>query len=96
MDKSLPFTITKEDLMVLWKLQDGKCAISGLDMTYELGEGRLYTNVSIDQICPSKGYTIDNIQLVCMAANQLKSDFGMDVVITLCEAIIKHNLESKI
>nr|DAM86953.1 MAG TPA: hypothetical protein [Caudoviricetes sp.] len=30
-----------------------------------------------------------------MAANQLKSDFGMDVVMTLCEAIIKHNLRSK-
>lgn len=91
MDKSLPFTITKEDLMILWKSQNGKCAISGLDMTYELGEGRLYTNVSIDQIIPSKGYTADNIQLVCMAANQLKSDFGMDVVITLCKAIIEYN-----
>lgn len=91
MDKSLPFTITKEDLMILWKSQNGKCAISGLDMTYELGEGRLYTNVSIDQIIPSKGYTADNIQLVCMAANQLKSDFGMDVVITLCKTIIEHN-----
>lgn len=67
MDKSLPFTITKEDLMILWKSQNGKCAISGLDMTYELGEGRLYTNVSIDQIIPSKGYTADNIQLVCKA-----------------------------
>lgn len=35
--------------------------------------------------------TKDNIQLVCMAANQLKSDFGMDVVITLCKAIIEYN-----
>ena len=49
MDKSLPFTITKEDLLTIWKSQNGKCAISGLDMTYELGEGRTYTNVSIDQ-----------------------------------------------
>lgn len=62
-------------------------------MTYELGEGRLYTNVSIDQIHPSQGYTIDNIQLVCMAVNQLKSDFGMDIVIALCKAIIEHNQE---
>lgn len=95
MDKSLPFTITKEDLMILWKSQRGKCVVSGLDMTYELGEGRLYTNVSIDQIHPSQGYTIDNIQLVCMAVNQLKSDFGMDIVIALCKAIIEHNQESE-
>lgn len=63
-------------------------AISGLDMTYELGEGRIYTNVSIDQIMPSKGYTIDNIQLVCMAVNQLKSDLDMDTILILCSAIV--------
>lgn len=68
--------------------QNGKCAISGLDMTYELGEGRIYTNVSIDQIMPSKGYTIDNIQLVCMAVNQLKSDLDMDTILILCSAIV--------
>lgn len=71
-----------------WKAQNGKCAISGLDMTYELGEGRIYTNVSIDQIMPSKGYTIDNIQLVCMAVNQLKSDLDMDTILILCSAIV--------
>ena len=87
-DKSIPFTITKEDLLTVWKAQNGKCAISGLDMTYELGEGRIYTNVSIDQIMPSKGYTIDNIQLVCMAVNQLKSDLDMDTILILCSAIV--------
>ena len=71
------------------KLQQ-QCDVCGLGMTYELGEGRLYTNVSIDQIVPSKGYTIDNIQLVCMAVNQLKSDFSMDVILTLCSAIVEN------
>ena len=75
-------------LLTVWKAQNGKCAISGLDMTYELGEGRIYTNVSIDQIMPSKGYTIDNIQLVCMAVNQLKSDLDMDTILILCSAIV--------
>lgn len=89
-DKSIPFTITKEDLLAIWESQEGKCAVSGLDMTYELGEGRTYTNVSVDQIVPSKGYTIDNIQLVCMAVNQLKSDFSMDIILTLCSAIVEN------
>lgn len=35
---------------------------------------------------PSKGYTIDNIQLVCMAVNQLKSD--LDTILILCSAIV--------
>lgn len=90
-DKSLPFTITKEDLLTIWKAQNGKCAISGLDMTYELEKGRTYTNVSIDQISPSVGYTVDNIQLVCMAVNQLKSDLDIDTVLLLCSAILNSN-----
>lgn len=89
-DKSLPFTITKEDLLEMWKFQNGKCAISNIDMTYELGEGRIYTNVSIDQIIPSNGYTLDNIQLICMAVNQLKSDFDMKTIFNLCYAIVKN------
>lgn len=51
-------------------------------------EDRINTNVSIDQIMPSKGYTIDNIQLVCMAVNQLKSDLDMDTILILCSAIV--------
>lgn len=60
-------------------------------MTYELEKGRTYTNVSIDQISPSIGYTVDNIQLVCMAVNQLKSDLDMDTVLLLCSAILNSN-----
>lgn len=63
-----------------WK--DGKL------LCHICGEGRIYTNVSIDQIMPSKGYTIDNIQLVCMAVNQLKSDLDMDTILILCSAIV--------
>lgn len=88
--KQLPFDISKQDLLVLWKLQDGKCALSGLPMTYELAEGRVYTNVSIDQIEPSKGYTKENIQLVCMAVNQLKSDFDLNTVLTICKSILEN------
>jgi len=38
-------------------------------MTYEMDAGRVYTNISIDQIEQGKGYTEDNVQLVCMAVN---------------------------
>lgn len=88
--KNIPFTITKEDLYNLWISQEGKCAISNLQMTYELNEGRIYTNISIDQIQPQLGYTKDNIQLVCMAVNQLKSDFSMQEVLTVCNAVVNN------
>lgn len=90
LNKNIPFTITKEDLLNLWNKQNGLCAISKIPMTYELDAGRVFSNVSIDQICPGVGYTIDNIQLVCMAVNQLKSDFEMDTVLYLCKQILNN------
>jgi len=47
-------------------------------MTYKFYEGRVNTNVSIDRIDSTKGYSKDNVQLVCMAANQMKNDLSME------------------
>ena len=68
--------------------KNGECVISKIKMTYEFDNGRNPYNISIDQINPNNGYTEDNIQLVCMAVNQLKSDFTKDVIINLCKEII--------
>lgn len=78
-------------LKELWVLQNGKCAISGLDMTYELFNGRIFTNVSVDRIDSNKGYTKDNIQLVCMAVNQMKSDMSTEELLYFCEQIVCNN-----
>lgn len=88
--KNIPFDIDLDLIKDLWNKQEGKCAISDIDMTYELDSGRVYSNVSIDQINPSKGYTKDNIQLVCMSINQLKSDFDMNTVFKICNGIISN------
>ena len=88
--KGIPFNLTKEYLKELWDKQEGKCAISGIEMTFDQCKGRTATNVSIDQINPNEGYVVGNVQLVCMAMNQFKSDFGMDEVYMFCEAILKN------
>lgn len=87
--KNLPFTITKEYLKELWDKQDGKCAISGVKMTYKQCNGRTPKNVSIDQINHKKGYIPENIQLVCMAINQMKSDLEIEELYDFCEAILE-------
>ena len=88
--KGIPCTITKEFILDLWNKQNGLCAISKIPMTYEMDSGRIYTNVSIDQIEQGKGYTEDNVQLVCMAVNQLKSDWDMNTVKYICKMIINN------
>lgn len=88
--KNRLFDISKEDLMDLWNKQEGKCAISKIPMTFNIDSGRNPYNISIDQINPSKGYTKDNIQLICMCVNQLKSDFDMSTVINICKNILNN------
>lgn len=93
--KKIDFNLTKEFLMHLWNTQKGKCALTGLDMTYKIDNGRSHTNVSIDRIDSDKGYTIDNIQLVCMAVNQMKSDLTNEELMYFCNNIIKWNKKKK-
>lgn len=87
-NKNIPFDITLEYVQKLWNNQDGKCALSGLPMTYELKCGRTPTNVSIDRIDKTKGYIIGNVQLVCMACNQIKSDMSEDWMYYFCKNIV--------
>lgn len=56
--------------------------------TYE--DGRIPTNVSVDRIDSKKGYTRDNVQLVCMAINQMKSDLDNNTFYNLCKAVYRN------
>lgn len=69
------FNIDIDFLMTLWENQKGTCALSGINMTYLKGKGsHYYSNVSIDRIDSNKGYTKDNVWLVCIWANTAKSN----------------------
>jgi len=87
----LESNISLDDLKQLWIKQEGKCAISGISMTYIFANGRTPTNVSVDRINSLKGYTQDNVQLVCMAVNQMKSDLTIDQLIFFCKQIVIRN-----
>ncbi len=59
-----PFTLTIDFLINLYNLQFGLCAISGIPMTYIKGQGKIQTNISIDQIIAGAGYTSTDIDLL--------------------------------
>lgn len=82
--------IDREYLYDLWDKQNGKCAISGIQMTYISNCGRIPTNVSVDRIDSNKGYIKGNVQLVCMAVNQMKNDLDMQTLLTFCESILRN------
>ena len=86
---NIPFNLTLEYVQSLWDYQNGLCAISGIPMTYEIQVGRTPTNLSIDKIDREKGYVEGNIQLVCMACNQIKSDLTEDEMYNFCKKIVE-------
>ena len=87
--------ITKDELMKLYYKQDGKCALTNELMTYYSGPVLTETkyeskyNIAIDKIQPSGDYTIDNIQLIGLMIQQMKSKTSMnnEQFIELCKLI---------
>lgn len=74
-------------LREVWDKQNGFCAISKIKMTHLLSTGSVKTNVSVDRIDSSKGYTKDNIQLVCAIINTMKMDMIMLEFIKYCKIV---------
>ena len=72
--KSREFNLTVEDIYEAWPA-DNKCPI--LKEPMKIGEPR-WSSPSIDRIDSSKGYTPDNIQIICTLANRMKNDATLE------------------
>jgi len=70
-----PGSVTLDDLMEMFIKQGGRCAVSGVKMTWNNGKqgGRWRpTSLSVDRVDPDKDYERDNLRLVCNQANTMK------------------------
>lgn len=86
--------VSIDDLLQKWESQNGKCALTGWDMTFILGKGKVSSNISIDRIDPSKDYTKDNIQLVCTCVNIAKMEMTQNNFIDMCYKIVINHIET--
>lgn len=89
--RGLACEIELKDLLTLHKKQKGKCALTGWEMTQVVGKGFVDKNISVDRIDSSKGYTLDNIQLVCRGANVFKGLLSQQDFLHLCKEVCKRN-----
>lgn len=69
--KNCDFNLTPDDLVELFDKQRGLCAYSGIPLQLEYVVHRS-SNVSVDRIDSSGGYTKGNVQLVCRWINFAK------------------------
>ena len=80
--KGIAFDLSKNDILELLAKQKNKCALSGIDFKVEM--------YSLDKINPSGNYTKDNIQLLTISVNRMKSNFSQDIFVMLCKSIAEH------
>ena len=89
------FNIVVEDLMALWEKQEGRCAMSGVALTYHRdGGGKKEFNASIDRIIPHDPYNKNNIQLVAHRVNIMKHELTEDLFFWWIKTL-HDNLKSK-
>lgn len=80
--------ITAKDLYRIYADQEGKCALTGVTLTYEKGIGEESEfNISIDRIDSNGDYTVENIQLLGKIVNFLKHDIPQEKFIKLVKLI---------
>tara|TARA_Y100000996_G_scaffold350877_1_gene290032 strand:- start:106 stop:441 length:336 start_codon:yes stop_codon:yes gene_type:complete len=83
--RGLNFDVTVEDLMELYEVQEGLCALSGLPMTRSSANSDY--SLSIDRINNEIGYTKENLQLVCWRVNTMRSSLTVEMFEWWCKVI---------
>jgi len=80
-EKNKEFTIGFDDIKEVGRSQLWKCKVTGIDFDLSPINGKRTRPFAprIDRIDSSKGYTPDNIRLVCFAVNMAMNEWGDEV-----------------
>jgi len=84
--------ITAEYVMSVWIEQNGKCALSGIDMTWGY-RGKSHTpptSFSIDRIDQTIGYYKGNVRLVCHAINSFRGSMTDDEMLHMAKNLVNN------
>ena len=97
-----PFDIEVEDWFAIYDAQDGKCALSGIEVTFTRDKNHPTVNasakhikwpynISPDQIDAGKGYVRGNVQFVCSQVNMMKGELSIEALVHISRKIADHN-----
>lgn len=91
-----PYVLTVDDCLQLWDNQNGKCALSGVQMTHHRdGSGRKEFNASLDRIEPKGTYSKSNVQLVCYRVNIMRHILEIDMFFWWVKNLNDFSVENK-
>ena len=76
----VPHLLSLQEITAMWEHQKGLCAISGKELSFNKDCIR---KASLDQILPSKGYTLENTWIVCSGINMMKNDWTVHDILEI-------------
>lgn len=93
--RNIEFRITKKQIWDLFKQQNSKCALSGIDLCFGVNskfkEKKIECTASLDRIDNTKGYLKDNIQWIHKDINIMKLTHSQEYLIKICKMVANNN-----
>lgn len=91
-NRGIAFSLTINDIYNLYIKQNGKCAISGVDISFASSDDKSKSGtVSVDRIYSSLGYEPNNIQLVHKRINIIKGTMNTNELLEWVKTIFLYN-----
>ena len=89
--QQVDFNVTIEYLWNLFLEQERKCALSGIELSFDSSSRNKDGNASLDRIDSSQGYVIGNVQWVHKDLNLMKLAYTQSYFVEMCKKVAKHN-----
>lgn len=80
----IEFSLREEDIVI-----PENCPFLNIPLTNLFGEGRVFSNASIDRIDPTKGYVKENIQIISDLANRMKQNATPEQLIVFAKNVLQ-------
>lgn len=90
--KDLQVDIDDEYLHELFKKQQGRCALSGIDLKLRTDSKSFDFTASLDRIDSSQGYIQGNVQWVHKWINKMKLDLPQERFLEMCQLVVQKNI----
>lgn len=83
--KGLECTITAEE--IVWQIELGICAVTGIPFNMETRKGRHPFTPSVDRIDHTLGYVSGNVRVIIWALNAMRGTWGDEVLLQVADAL---------
>ena len=88
--RNIPFSLTRVDFDGLVFRANGCCMLSGIPFDFHPypGSTRRPFAPSLDRIDSARGYSADNVRLVCILVNLALNEWGADPLLRVAKALV--------